>query len=88
MEELEQKFKMAFCKLTGLEDFIPLNQAKFVPNFCLQHKIKDARNEVIFCPFTIFYIVNIVILTGGPLVFCDCTPRSHILHENKLKTHK
>jgi len=68
--------KQAFFEYTGVDDVIPLSRGRLAVYFGVKHSITPKRRKVLMSPFTIFDVVNMVLVAGGEPNFVDTEPGS------------
>lgn len=71
-----KKFLREFKKLTNLKNIIALNYARAGLFLVINKIVKKNKKKIIICPFTIFDIINVVILAGAVPVFIDSKKNS------------
>jgi len=67
----ELNFEEEFYNLTGIKNAVPLSRGRLGLYFAIKNFVSKERNRVLMNSFTIFDVVNMVILGGGEPLFCD-----------------
>ena len=64
-------FSEEFYKLTNIENAIPMSRGRLGLYFAIKNFVTSSKNKVLMNSFTIFDVVNMIIVGGGKPVFCD-----------------
>ena len=64
-------FSQEFYKLTNIDNAIPMSRGRLGLYFAIKNFVSDKKNKVIMNSFTIFDVINMVIVGNGKPVFCD-----------------
>ncbi len=65
-------------------DVIPLGRARAGIHLLVKYAIRNGRKKVLFSPFTIPDVANMIVLAGGEPVFFDAKPNSTICDVDAL----
>jgi len=79
---IEKDLERVFYDYTGIKGLIPLSRGRLAIYFAVKHSISSKRRKVILSPFTIFDLVNMVLVAGGYPFFIDSEPgTAHISYQ-------
>ena len=67
----DNSFSKAFYDLTKIENAIPMSRGRLGLYFAIKYFICENKKSVIMNSFTIFDVINMVVIGGGKPVFCD-----------------
>ncbi len=80
-----KKFQKVFFNNFKTRKVLPLSFGRFGIYLACKQSILKNKKEVILSPFTIFDLVNMVILSGSKPVFCDIAENSNHITLGELK---
>ncbi|MCC5981307.1 MAG: DegT/DnrJ/EryC1/StrS aminotransferase family protein [Oceanicaulis sp.] len=70
-------FTSAFARFMETDrGVVPLSRGRLGVYFAVKAAVKEGRRKVLLSPFTIFDLINMVIVAGGEPVFLDSAPDS------------
>ena len=80
-----KEFNAAFKLSTGIDNAIPLSRGRLAVYLAIKESITSSKRKVLLSPFTIFDLVNMVIVAGGEPVFIDSIINSPHVSSSTIK---